>query len=636
MVALTWLRGLVAHRRARLLVDRARRRRRRRAARVDRHVPVRDDRRQMTHARDRAASPSTGRSRPSPARDPTRVLAQVRGYPRRRARAAGRLRPDHAGSRPRAGGTTQPTGAGHACSASPTATRAPSRASCATLVGRGHRRPARPADGREPARQARRHGRDRPRRRSPPAQVRVDGVVDLPSADSLFQKVGAPVGAQPQAPPDNVVLLPQRHVRPARARPGWCARRSTRALVARAARQPERGLHAGLRHARATSRRSSPAAGSSATTSAPRSTRRRKDALYAELLFLFLGVPGAILAGLVTAVDRRGRAPTAAAATRALLRTRGASTRQLVAHRARRDGAGRRRSASRPGSPPRWSSARPRSAPRASAPATLAAVLWAGGAALAGLAIAAGVDRAARVARRPRADRRRPAARRSGAATARPWWARYGLDFARARRRRRSSSGRRRATATTSCSPPRASRRSRSTGTRCSRRCSAGSAPACSPTGSPTSSLRRGRDAAGARAAAARRRARRRPWRRRMGRQRRLLAARRGAGRADRRVRRLDRACSTPPTSSRPRSTRGSPTAPTSPSPSRPARASGRGRRPRSRRCPGVAQRRAAAAPLRLRRRRPAGPLRRATRTRSARPASCRTPWFAGRHAPRS
>src|SRR3954447_565016 len=40
------------------------------------------------------------------------------------------------------------------------------------------------------------------------AGVTVDGVVDLPAADSLFQQVGAPVGAQPQAPPDNVILLP--------------------------------------------------------------------------------------------------------------------------------------------------------------------------------------------------------------------------------------------------------------------------------------------------------------------------------------------------------------------------------------------------------------------------------------------
>jgi putative ABC transport system permease protein len=55
----------------------------------------------------------------------------------------------------------------------------------------------------------------------------------------------------------------------------------------------------------------------------------RQDALYAQILFLFLGLPGAILAGLVTALiasagaDRRRR-------DAALLRTRGASTRTLV------------------------------------------------------------------------------------------------------------------------------------------------------------------------------------------------------------------------------------------------------------------------------------------------------------------
>src|SRR4051794_22960716 len=42
-----------------------------------------------------------------------------------------------------------------------------------------------------------------------PTTVRVAGVLDLPAADSLFQQVGAPAGAQPQAPPDNVLLLPQ-------------------------------------------------------------------------------------------------------------------------------------------------------------------------------------------------------------------------------------------------------------------------------------------------------------------------------------------------------------------------------------------------------------------------------------------
>jgi len=40
------------------------------------------------------------------------------------------------------------------------------------------------------------------------AVVRVQGIVDLPSADSLFQAVGAPPGSSLQAPPDNVVLMP--------------------------------------------------------------------------------------------------------------------------------------------------------------------------------------------------------------------------------------------------------------------------------------------------------------------------------------------------------------------------------------------------------------------------------------------
>ncbi|HEY0359160.1 MAG TPA: ABC transporter permease, partial [Mycobacteriales bacterium] len=42
----------------------------------------------------------------------------------------------------------------------------------------------------------------------PPVTETVAGVVDLPQADSLFQKVGAPPQSQPVAPPDNVLLLP--------------------------------------------------------------------------------------------------------------------------------------------------------------------------------------------------------------------------------------------------------------------------------------------------------------------------------------------------------------------------------------------------------------------------------------------
>src|SRR5207237_9703703 len=58
-----------------------------------------------------------------------------------------------------------------------------------------------------------------------PVRVRVQGIVDLPQADSLFQVVGLPPGSGLRAPPDNVVLLPatvwaRYFGGPAEARPG--------------------------------------------------------------------------------------------------------------------------------------------------------------------------------------------------------------------------------------------------------------------------------------------------------------------------------------------------------------------------------------------------------------------------------
>ncbi len=167
----------------------------------------------------------------------------------------------------------------------------------------------------------------------PDTRVRVDGVVDLPQADSLFQKVGAPVGAQPQAPPDNVLLV----------------RASTwHALFDRlGAARPDlvhTQIHARLSLALA----HDPSAAYTQVTGAARNLEvslsgaalvgnnlaatlgaARSDALYAQVLFLFLGVPGAVLAGLLTG------AVAASGATRrrreqALLRTRGATTRTLV------------------------------------------------------------------------------------------------------------------------------------------------------------------------------------------------------------------------------------------------------------------------------------------------------------------
>ena len=166
-----------------------------------------------------------------------------------------------------------------------------------------------------------------------PAQVQVSGIVDLPQADSLFQKIGAVAGAQPKAPPDNVLLLPfaQWH----------------QAFDSLAAQRPDlikTQIHVKLRH----NLPSDPAAAFTAVTAAASNTEARlagaglvgdnlgaalgaarQDALYAQILFLFLGLPGAVLAGVLTfmiansAADRRRR-------EQALLRARGATARQLL------------------------------------------------------------------------------------------------------------------------------------------------------------------------------------------------------------------------------------------------------------------------------------------------------------------
>jgi putative ABC transport system permease protein len=166
-----------------------------------------------------------------------------------------------------------------------------------------------------------------------PVTVTVAGVIDLPQANSLFQTVGAPAGSQPSAPPDNVVLLPY---------PRW---QQLSAPLARA--RPDlvsTQVHARLSHALP----GDPAAAystvlASAHNLEARSTGRavvgnnlgaaldsaRGDAAYAQVLFLFLGLPGAVLAGLLTATvatagERRRRGE------QALLRIRGASQRQLL------------------------------------------------------------------------------------------------------------------------------------------------------------------------------------------------------------------------------------------------------------------------------------------------------------------
>jgi putative ABC transport system permease protein len=169
----------------------------------------------------------------------------------------------------------------------------------------------------------------------PPANVRVDGIVSMPNADTFFQAVGLPPGTAPQAPPDNLVLLPaaqwhalfdgQRTVRPDSVREQLHVRIAHDALPAdpRAAYDDVSGKAKNVEARIAGS-------GAIGDNLAARLLGAQADALYARVLFLFLGVPGAVLAALLTfTVAASGAARRAD--ERALLRVRGASTRQIVA-----------------------------------------------------------------------------------------------------------------------------------------------------------------------------------------------------------------------------------------------------------------------------------------------------------------
>lgn len=262
------------------------------------------------------------------------------------------------------------------------------------------------------------------------ARVRIAGVVDLPAADSLFQKVGSPPGAQLSAPPDNVLMLGAAEF----------ARVESPVL----ARHPElvrTQIHVRLVHAL-------PASPSSAFAEVSGRAHNlegrlagtglvgdnlgvaldgaRADALYAQILFLFLGVPGVVIAGLLTALiasagaERRRR-------DAALLRTRGAGTRTLV-----RLALAETLMAAIAGVAIGLAGALAIGSSTFGSASfgagTISAILWASGAAVAGLLIAAAAIAlpAARAARSLTVTGQR---RQVGRERRAPLWARWGLDI---------------------------------------------------------------------------------------------------------------------------------------------------------------------------------------------------------------
>ena len=130
----------------------------------------------------------------------------------------------------------------------------------------------------------------------PPAAVRVVGVAALPNVNSLFQALGVPPGLAPQSPPDNILILPastwrtlfdpQRAAKPETIRTQLHVRLDHARLPA----DPVGAYQAVRQMANNVEART---AGSAALANnlAARLDGVRDDALYAKVLFLFLGAP---------------------------------------------------------------------------------------------------------------------------------------------------------------------------------------------------------------------------------------------------------------------------------------------------------------------------------------------------------
>ena len=249
--------------------------------------------------------------------------------------------------------------------------------------------------------------------------------------------MGAPPGAQPTAPPDNVVLLPEGR---------WA---DLFAPLASAAAAPD-GVTTQVHVDRAAALAADPAAAYVQETGAAHNLEAasagtavvgdnlgaaldaaRSDAAYAQVLFLFLGLPGAVLAALVTVAVAGAGAPRRRR-EQALARTRGAGTAQilrLAGVEALMVGAAGAASGLAVGAAVD-ANAFPAPTLGVAAPTVGAWAGWATAAALSGLVVAAlavfvpawlDLRRATVSAARRTVD---PPATRS------PWWARIGLDIA--------------------------------------------------------------------------------------------------------------------------------------------------------------------------------------------------------------
>jgi ABC-type transport system, involved in lipoprotein release, permease component len=161
----------------------------------------------------------------------------------------------------------------------------------------------------------------------PAVEVTINGIISLPGASTILQRI--PVGANPGAPSDNVLVLPievwrylfsqQLEAQPDSAHFQVHVHTTPNNLPATPdeayAWELQRAHHLEL---------STAWHGVLADNFATRLASVRGDALYAKVLFLFLGLPGLTVATLLT-LGIAGSGAVRRRQQQALLRTRGAS-----------------------------------------------------------------------------------------------------------------------------------------------------------------------------------------------------------------------------------------------------------------------------------------------------------------------
>jgi putative ABC transport system permease protein len=172
-----------------------------------------------------------------------------------------------------------------------------------------------------------------PRPGLPAVRLRVDGLIDFPLAQQLLTPVGASAGTAPP-PPDNVMVIPlaRWHAlfdRTAAAHPALVRTQIHVELDHRGLAHDPTGAYADATGLAKNLEVRLQGAATVGNNLAAALDKARGDSLYARLAFLFLGLPGALLAALLTVTlasagaDRRRR-------EQALLRARGATLAALA------------------------------------------------------------------------------------------------------------------------------------------------------------------------------------------------------------------------------------------------------------------------------------------------------------------